>query len=65
MADLVLVRSDMSHSPMDYLPITYTAKQLCVDGGRCSDICAVVEFEEKCFCPIGFNLTTPTECTGN
>ena len=43
----------------------YIAKQLCVGGGRCSDICAVVDFEEKCFCPVGFNLTTPTVCTGD
>lgn len=40
------------------------AKDFCVDGGECSDICAVVNFEEKCFCPVGFTLTTLTECTG-
>ncbi len=44
---------------------TNLAKEFCAENGRCSDICAVVDFEERCFCPLGFNLTTPTECTGN
>ncbi len=43
----------------------HLAQQLCVENGKCSDICAVVDSEERCFCPLGFNLTTPTECTGN
>ncbi len=44
---------------------TNLAKEFCVESGNCSDICAVVDFEERCFCPLGFNLTTTTECTGN
>lgn len=46
------------------LSITYTAKQFCVDGVRCSHICAVADFEERCFCPVGFTLMTPTTCAG-
>ena len=47
-----------------YTSLHNIAEEFCVDGGECSGICAVVNSEEKCFCPAGFNLTTPTECTG-
>ena len=41
------------------------ADQPCDDGG-CSDICAVIDGEAQCFCPLGYELCMPggTQCAG-
>lgn len=35
-------------------------------GGECSYRCAVINGEEQCFCPAGFELSLPegTQCVG-
>ena len=40
---------------------------MCDQTNICSDICANINGEEKCFCPIGFQLSTPggSQCIGN
>lgn len=47
---------------------TCTAKVLCENNkGKCSGnaLCAVIDDEEVCFCPVGFQLTPGgTECIG-
>ena len=35
-------------------------------GGGCSFGCAVIDGEEQCYCPIGYELSAPggTQCVG-
>ena len=58
-----LTAFDSLHEVMSFI---HTADQPCMDGGGCSHICANVEGEEKCFCPLGLELSTPggTQCIG-
>lgn len=48
------------------LPYNSIADLPCMDGGGCSHICAVVNGEAQCFCPIGFKLEEPenVQCVG-
>lgn len=42
------------------------AIQPCDDNGGCSHICAVIDGQAQCYCPIGLQLSMPggTQCMG-
>ena len=41
----------------------YTARTIC-NTNSCSHICAVVDGQDQCFCPVGFELSMTTTCEG-
>ena len=55
------------HEQVSFIAYNYftTARTVC-DVNSCSHICAVIEGQDECFCPIGFELSagSTTTCEG-
>lgn len=56
----------MLHAINSIIVLLIIADEPCENGGSCSHICAVVEGQAQCFCPIGFELEEPLnmQCVG-